>query len=282
MLLSEKVPLSVLVPTLDEELNLPRCLESVAWADQLLVVDSYSSDRTVEIARHFTPHVYQHKFENYSAQKNWALDNLPFAHEWVFILDADERASLELKTEIEGIVRGEGRTVGYYVNRRFIFLGRWIKHSGWYPSWNLRLFKYGLARYDERAVHEHMVVKGPVGYLRNDLLHLDERPLEAFVARHNRYSSLEATERLKALRTHNPTRLTADLFGDPVVRKRFLRERIWPRLPAKPLMLFLYMYFLRLGFLDGWQGFAFCMFHFFQELMVGLKMREMRARERRT
>ena len=270
---------SVLVPTLDEELNLPECLRSVEWADEVFVVDSFSRDRTVELARSSGATVVQHAFESYSRQKNWALDTLPFRNDWVLILDADERATSGLRCEIEATLRNTDYA-GFYVNRRFIFLGAWIRHAGWYPSWNLRLFRHRLGRYDDREVHEHVVLNGAAGYLRNDLLHLDRRGLEAFVARHNRYSTLEAAARFKTERdAPDRARLPLSLLASPVQRKRFLRERIWPRVPAKPLALFVYMYLVRRGFLDGRAGLALCVFHAFQEFIVGLKLAELRRLE---
>ena len=270
---------SVLVPTLEEELNLTECLRSVEWADEVFVVDSFSRDRTVEVARSSGATVVQHAFESYSRQKNWALDTLPFRNDWVLILDADERATSGLRCEIEATLRNTD-CAGFYVNRRFIFLGAWIRHAGWYPSWNLRLFRHRLGRYDDREVHEHVVLNGVAGYLRNDLLHLDRRGLEAFVARHNRYSTLEAAARFKTERdAPDRARLPLSLLGSPVQRKRFLRERIWPRVPAKPLALFVYMYLVRRGFLDGRAGLALCVFHAFQEFMVGLKLAELRRLE---
>ena len=270
---------SVLVPTLDEELNLTECLRSVEWADEVFVVDSFSRDRTVELARSSGATVVQHAFESYSRQKNWALDTLPFRNDWVLILDADERATSGLRCEIEATLRNTDYA-GFYVNRRFIFLGAWIRHAGWYPSWSLRLFRHRLGRYDDREVHEHVVLNGAAGYLRNDLLHLDRRGLEAFVARHNRYSTLEAAARFKTERdAPDRARLPLSLLASPVQRKRFLRERIWPRVPAKPLALFVYMYLVRRGFLDGRAGLALCVFHAFQEFMVGLKLAELRRLE---
>ena len=267
---------SVLVPTLNEEQNLPDCLQSVTWADEVFVVDSFSEDRKLEIALAQGAHVVQHTFESYSRQKNWALDNLPFRNDWVLIVDADERVTPELRCEIERVV-GSPECDGYYVNRRFIFLGTWIRHAGWYPSWNLRLFRHGVGRYDDREVHEHVVLDGRVGYLHSDLLHLDRRGLEAYIARHNRYSSLEASARLKAERgAPDRARLPISLLASPVQRKRYLRERIWPNVPAKAVALFVYMYVLRRGFLDGRAGLALCAFHAFQEFMVGLKLAELR------
>jgi len=270
------VKVSVLVPTLDEELNLPACLDSVAWADEVFVLDSFSHDRTVDIARDNGAHVVQHAFASYSRQKNWALEHLPFRNDWVLIVDADERVTPALTTEIGSLLPGAGYD-GYYLNRRFIFLGAWIRHSAWYPSWNLRLFRHRLGRYDDREVHEHVVLSGRAGYLRNDLLHLDQRGLEAFVARHNRYSTLEASARFKAeCGAPDRARLPVSLLASPVQRKRFLRERIWPKVPSKPLALFVYMYLLRRGFLDGRAGLALCVFQAFQEFMVGLKLAELR------
>jgi glycosyltransferase involved in cell wall biosynthesis len=275
-----RTPLSVLVPTLDEELNLPACLESLSWAGEVFVLDSFSHDRTAEIAREWGATVVQHAFEGYSRQKNWALDNLPFRNEWVLIVDADERVTPELRDEISCMLARGGDLAGYYLNRRFIFLGRWIRHAGWYPSWNLRLFRHALGRYDDREVHEHVVLHGRAGYLKHDLLHEDRRGLEAFVARHNRYSSLEAMARLKAEQAApDRARLPLRLRGSPVERKRWLRERVWPHVPAKPIVLFVYMYVVRRGFLDGRAGLALSVFHAFQEFMVGLKLSELR-RER--
>jgi len=274
-----RVKVSVVVPTLDEELNLPACLESVKWADEVFVVDSFSHDRTIDIARENGAHVVQHAFESYSRQKNWALDNLPFRNDWVLIVDADERVTAGLKTEIESVLP-DAECDGYYLNRRFIFLGAWIRHAGWYPSWNLRLFRHRLGRYDDREVHEHVVLNGRAGYLHDDLLHLDQRGLEAFVARHNRYSTLEASARFKAERdAPDRAHLPASLLGSPIHRKRWVRERLWPRVPGKPLALFVYMYVVRRGFLDGRAGLALCLFHAFQEFMVGLKLCELRRRQ---
>src|SRR4030088_729055 len=170
-------PVSALVPTLDEEVNLPECLGSLAWADEIFVVDSFSRDRTVEIAREHGAHVVQHEFQSYSRQKNWALDTLPFRNEWVLIVDADERVPPALQCEIESTVR-DGPSDGYYLTRRFIFLGHWIRHAGWYPSWNLRLFRHRLGRYDDREVNEHIVLNGTTGNRKSDLRHEDRGGLE--------------------------------------------------------------------------------------------------------
>jgi glycosyltransferase involved in cell wall biosynthesis len=274
-----RVPLSVLVLTLNEELNLPECLDSVAWADEVVVVDSFSTDATVDVARAHGARVVQRTFDTYSRQRNWALE-LPHANDWVLFVDADERVTPELRDEIASVVGCKADTDaprGYYLNRRLIFFGRWIRHAGWYPSWNLRLFQHCFGRYEDRAVHEHAVLDGRVGYLRNDLVHADRRGLEAFIERHNRYSTLEARARLEAERAETKSgRLAGRWHGSPVERKRLLRERVWPRVPAKPLALFVYMYVLRRGFLDGGAGLAFCVMQAWQEFTVGLKLAELR------
>jgi glycosyltransferase involved in cell wall biosynthesis len=256
--LSEKASIAVLIPTLNEERNLEAALESSAFADQRVVLDSFSDDGTEAIARRFGAEFVQHRFVNYSDQKNWAIDNIAWRHRWIFILDADERFTPELAEEVSRVARGEGENPGYYVNRRFIFLGRWIKHCGWYPNWNLRLFQLGKARYDGRPVH--------------DLIHDDRKGLEAFLARHNRYSSLEARSRVAAVR--DPVTLRE--LRHPVKLKRALRQRAWPHVPAKPLAAFFYLYVLRAGFLDGRAGLVFSFLQAMQELHVNLKMEELK------
>src|SRR5579884_1688457 len=223
---------SVLVPVKNEEANISACLESLRWADEIFVVDSQSSDETARLAEAFGAQVVQFYYQGGPKKKNWSLANLPFRNEWVLIVDADERVPPELAEEICASIHRPDGPDGYYLNRRFIFLGRWIRHAGWYPSWNLRLFRHRLGRYDDREVHEHVVLQGRAGYLRHDLIHDDRRGLEAFVARHNRYSSLEARARLKAEQTapdragmpprlRDRAGLPPRLGGSPVERKRW-------------------------------------------------------------
>jgi hypothetical protein len=169
------------------------------------------------------------------------------------------------------------------VNRFLIFLGKRIRHCGYYPSWNLRFFKRGRARYEERQVHEHMIVDGPVGYLRGHMEHNDRRGLEAYTAKHNRYSTLEAAEILRqsAAGANGAGALEARLFGDPLQRRRWIKRHVHPRLPARWLFRFIYMYVLRLGFLDGPTGLRFCLFISAYELLVSLKVIELRQQQDR-
>lgn len=276
----DKVNLSVLIPTHNEEKNIKYALDTVKWADEVFIIDSFSTDRTLEIVKEYpNVKVFQHKFENYSAQKNWALDNLPWSNARLFILDADERITPELKEEIlEIIANPKTKENGFYVNRRVIFLGRWLRHCGWYPSWNLRLFRRGRARYEDRAVGEHMLVDGKTGYLKNDIIHENHKGLFDWIEKHNRYSSFEAKELYQLLYSKKETGLKSSFFGKHLERKRAFRERIWPRLPLPllPLLRFFQMYFLQLGFLDGYQGFVFCSLEAIYEFQIAIKLRELK------
>lgn len=289
-MLPTQLPISVVIPVLNEEANLPDCLASVRFADEVFVVDSGSTDRTVEIAETAGAKVVQFRFQpGGPRKKNWALDNLPFRNEWVLLLDADERVTPELEAEIRAEFAQAPRFDGYYLNRKLIFLGRWLKHGGNYPSWNLRLFRHRLGRYEKLdtedlasagdvEVHEHVVLAGRAGYLREPMHHLDYKDLHRFIARHNNYSTWDAKMRLHLLNGGRfSDAIRPRLFGDPVERKRWLK-RAWVRLPCRPLLRFLYMYIIRLGFLDGRPGFIYAVFKAVQELHINAKMWEMRQK----
>ncbi|MGP8049545.1 MAG: glycosyltransferase family 2 protein [Desulfobaccales bacterium] len=273
-----KPPVSVLVCTKNEARNLKACLESVAWAGDLVVLDSGSDDDTVNIARRLGARVVQRPFDNFSAHKNWALDNLDFAHDWVLILDADERVSPALAREIAAAVARPGEVCGYYLARQNFFCGKWIRHGGWFPDYNLRLLKLGRGRYESRLVHEHVLLDGPAGYLENPLAHDDYKGLERYFDRHNLYSSLEAVEAARIIRAAGqPARsLPAALRTRGPERRRFLKNLAYRYLPARALIKFLWMYLLRLGFLDGRLGFRYCLLHAFYEYQVSLKLEELR------
>jgi len=264
----------------DEEMNLPHSLGSVRdWADRVWVVDSGSTDRTCEIARSLGAEVVHQPWLGYARQKNWALDNLPIASPWVLILDADESVLPELRSALCGIAARDPASVpeaGFHVNRHFVFLGGVIRHCGYYPSWNVRFVKRGQARYEEREVHEHMVAQGPVGFLPGDLEHNDRRPLEHHIAKHNRYSTLEARAILAQATGAQAGNLPAHFLGGPLERRRWIKRHVYPRLPAKFLFRFLWMYFLKLGFLDGRAGLQFSLFISAYELQIEQKLIEMR------
>jgi glycosyltransferase involved in cell wall biosynthesis len=283
---AQKVPVSVLIPAKDEELNLPACLESVARADQIFVVDSQSCDRTGAIAASYGATVVQFHFNGrWPKKKNWSLDSLPFRNQWVLIVDCDERITPELWDEIAKAIQDPTYS-GYYLNRRVFFLGRWIRYGGKYPDWNLRLFKHQLGRYEnlhtedipntgDNEVHEHVILKGEVGYLKHDMLHIDFRDIYHWLERHNRYSNWEARVYYNLLtgQDSNGT-IDAKLFGSPVERKRFLKK-IWVRLPFKPLVRFILFYFIRLGFLDGRAGYVYARLLSQYEYQIGVKLYEL-------
>ena len=276
----QTVPLSVVIPTFNEALNLEDCLTGVCGrAEEVIVLDSFSTDATVEIARRMEARVVQHAYEGPAYQKNWALENLKLASDWVLFLDADERVPSDLWQEISEIVAAGGNGFdGFYMNRRFIFYGKWIKHCGWYPSWNLRLFKHRLGRYEARDVHEHVLLNGKAGYCKRDLIHEDLRDMTDWIAKHNRYASLEAAENLRTLRGVERAQLTGSLRQGTLGRKRAITERIRIRLPVpvRSLLFFIYMYIFRLGFLDGVQGFHFCAMHAVFEYFYGVKLWELK------
>jgi len=264
-------PVSILILTYNEEIHLDGLFASIRdWSDDIWVVDCGSSDRTQELARAAGANVAEHAFENYAAQKNWALKTLAFKHEWVLLLDADERVPQDLRDEINDVVSRDGAGFdGYWMRYRLMFYGRWIRHCGWYPTWILRLARRSKISFEERAVDEHPFVDGKTGYLEHDLIHESLRDMEYWIAKHNRYSTLNANIYHDLSRGEGVNRIVPRLFGTQAERKRWLKEKVYARLPGKALAMFLYMYVFRLGFLDGKQGFVFCVMHaIFQEFNV--------------
>jgi putative colanic acid biosynthesis acetyltransferase WcaF len=272
-----RMPVDVFIQTFNEEINLPHTLATVmGWANRVFVVDSGSTDRTREIAREHGAEVFEHAWEGYARQKNWALANLPFESPWTLILDADEALTPELKREIDQIITknlDEVRESGFYLNRVFIFMGKEIWHCGYFPSWNLRLFKRGSAKYEDRLVHEHMIVNGPTEYLKHWMIHEDRRGLEHFFAKHNRYSTLEAREFVE---TPEPWPGLRRFLTDRTARRRFGKSRMLPLLPVPWIWRLLYMYVIRLGFLDGYAGWMLCNFIGNYEFLVQAKLRELK------
>jgi len=268
---------SVIILTYNEEVNIAHALASVCdWARQVIVLDSFSTDRTEEIVRGHRTEFFQHKFENYADQRNYSLTNLPVQGEWILFLDADEWLTDDIKQEITKVINSKPSENGFYLNRRFIWANHWLRR-GYYPSWILRLFRRGKAICESRAVNEHLIVDGTVGYLRHDFIHEDHRGLTTWIDKHNRYATLEARE-LFAHPTHKE--LDATLFGTPPQRKRWLRHSVWNRLPPliRPFIYFIYRYLFRGGFLDGQAGFTY---HFLQglwfPLLIDMKYLELKS-----
>jgi len=272
-----KAPLSVLIPTKNEERNIGECITSVVWADEIIVLDSLSSDKTVGIVEKMGVTVIQREFDDFSTHKNWALDHIDFQHEWILIVDADERSTELLAQEIRQILQHPSEINGYYLARQNWFAGKWIRHGGWYPNWNLRLFRLGKARYETRIVHEHMLLDGPVDYLKNPLIHYDYKGIERYFDRHNLYSSLEAVEVYRLFNSQEQRKfLLPTLWTRGPERRRFLKHLAYRYLPARPVFKFLWMYLLQLGFLDGRIGLRYCLLHMFYEFQIDLKLEELR------
>ena len=275
--------IAVVICAQDEETNLRNCLTSVAFADATFVVDGGSTDSTVEIAEVLGAKVIQHEWSGYAAQKNWALDNLPITARWVLFLDADERVTAELAEEILVATRlPNGTHSGYYIARRMVFMGRWLRHTYWYPDFNLRLFQLGCGRFEDRLVHERVVLSGTAGYLRSDLIHEDHRPIATYVARLNRYSTLEAEEMFGVNRSSARLRVPSNFRGDWAARRRALKERVWYRMPFRAAIRFFWTMIIRFGFLDGRAGLIFTVLACWNEWLATAKLYEMRVRASKT
>lgn len=278
--MSARVPVSVIVPIKNEAGNLPRCLDSIRWADEIFVVDSQSTDASAEIAQQHGAQVVQFQFNGtWPKKKNWALENLPFRNDWIFILDADEVLPPEAEREFAKIIAEAGETAGYWINRRFRFMGKWLRHA-YYPNWNLRLFRHSLGRYEkltgadtrsgDNEVHEHVIVQGPTGRLRCEMDHYAFPSVEVFIEKHNRYSNWEA--RVSADR--QLTGSGAQISSGPVDRRRKLKQ-FSQRLPFRPLLRFLYVYVWQKGFLDGREGYYFARLHALYEFLAVAKTYEL-------
>lgn len=273
-------PVSVLIPTRNEIANIRDCIASARFCDEIVVVDLLSTDGTQAVAAELGATVVDFRWDHhYPKKKNWALAHVPWRHDWVFILDADERMTPELAAELPAIVKAPPHD-GYFVNRRFHFMGGWLRHCGYYPSWNLRFFRHRLGRYEQppagadtgsgdNEVHEHVRLQGTTGQLRGQLDHYAYPSIAEWVEKHNRYSNWEARIELADLQP------TAGGAGATLARKRRWR-RVAAALPFRPTSRFLYHYVVRAGFLDGYRGYVFCRLMAFYEFLIVAKGREWR------
>ncbi|MDH4266811.1 MAG: glycosyltransferase family 2 protein [Deltaproteobacteria bacterium] len=246
--------ISVAIITKDEEANIRACLESVKWADEIVVVDSGSTDRTEMICQDFQARFFLEEWKGFPRQKNSAIEKT--GNEWVLSLDADERVSPELRQEIQQSLDKNPTFDGYFIARKNFFLGRWIRHCGWYPDFNLRLFRKSLGRFQEREVHEKVEIQGKVGFLEHPLEHRTYSSLSDFLERMNRYSTLAAREMLRQ-------------------GKRYC----WFDAFFRPPFTFLQMYLLRAGFLEGYLGFLLAGLYSFYTFAKYSKLRELQSHE---
>ncbi|MBN2012759.1 glycosyltransferase family 2 protein [candidate division KSB1 bacterium] len=227
--------LSVIIITLNEEHNIRECLESVTWADEIVVMDSHSTDKTRTIAREYTQHVYDVDWQGYAATKNLALEKT--TGDWVLWIDADERVTDELAQTIKKVLENDSGSNGYEIPRKAYFLGCWIKHCGWYPGYVLRLVQRSHAQFDEQNVHEGFQFSGRHRQLPFPLIHYTDRNIEHYFNKYNRYTSLAVQDML----TKGKSFRLLDLM-------------------FRPMFVFLKMYIFKRGFLDGLQGFILCTF----------------------
>jgi glycosyltransferase involved in cell wall biosynthesis len=269
---------SVLILTLNEEANLAECIDSCAWSDDIVVFDSLSQDRTREIGLAKGARGFERSFDNYASQRNAALTTVSYKHNWVLMVDADERVPEDLATEIKNTLpQVDVRTVMFRMRRKDFFLGQWLRRSSGYPTWVGRLVKVGHVLV-EREINEEYVHDGRVEYFRSHLYHFPfNKGIAYWVERHNRYSTMEVVEKLAMHR--EPIEPRKLLGRDPVARRRTLKK-ISYRLPMRPLIVFLYLYVLRLGVLDGRAGFYFSRMRATYELLIDLKVMETKRRQR--
>lgn len=265
---------SVMIFTLNEEVHLPSCLASVAWSDDVIVIDSFSTDRTEAIARQAGARFIQNRFEGFGKARNWAMDNAAPKHEWVLMLDADERVSPGLAEElVDAAASAPPERAAYRLNRHFHMWGRWLRHSSLYPTWVVRFVRVGRVRYVNRGHAETQEVDGAVGEFASGLIDENLKGIDAWYARQNRYSSQDAEFELAQ---EEASFRIGDLFGgDPLARRAALK-RIGSRLPGRPILYFVYSYFWRRGFMDGRDGLTFCMMKSTYQAMVVAKKYDLR------
>jgi glycosyltransferase involved in cell wall biosynthesis len=249
----EKIKISVIIITGNEEKNIEDCLRSVEWAEDIVVVDCYSKDRTVEIARKYTNRVYLKEWVGYAKQKAYSLSLA--RNKWTLSLDADERVTNELKKEIIELLRSNPELDGYYIPRRNYFLGRWIKGCGWYPGYQMRFFKKELTRLTDRKVHEGFEVDGKIGHLKNDIIHFTHPNIEHIIKKINEYSSLQAEEKADRKKAH--------LYN----------------ILINPSIAFLQHFFLRKGFKDGAYGFLVSLIHALTNMLTYIKIWEIQNKK---
>jgi glycosyltransferase involved in cell wall biosynthesis len=266
--------ISVLILTKNEERDLPGCLRSMEWSDDIHVFDSFSTDRTVELAREAGARVTQRRFDNWAEHQNWGLRNIPFRYPWIFYIDADERISPELRIGIQNAIKSAEINVAFRVQRRDFFLNKWLKHSQATPLY-IRLFRPEKMRY-ERLVNPVSIVDGAVGQVEGYLDHFPfSKGMAHWLERHNSYSSLEAQQIVANWSQRQRLSLTEILLVKDFSERRRQQKELFYRMPARPLLRFVLLYFMKRGFLDGSPGFTYALLQAIYEYMIVLKTREM-------
>ena len=271
------IPVSILVLTKNEEQDLPGCLETVRWSDDIHVLDSYSDDRTVAIAESFGANLYYRKFDCFSAHQNWAVENISFRYPWVFYIDADERVTPALVESIASAVARPGDNVTFRIQRRDFFHGRWLKHVQASPFY-LRLFLASKMRWARKG-HPVSLPNGPVGELQGFLDHFPfSKGLSHWILRHDKYSTEEAQQIIENRRANIPFSVQQAFLCRDFHQKRYHQKELFYRLPGRPLLKFVLLYFFKRGFLDGSPGFTYACLQSIYEYMIVIKTREMELR----
>jgi glycosyltransferase involved in cell wall biosynthesis len=273
-----QVDISVMIFTLNEEIHLPSCLDSLRWCDDIIVVDSFSTDRTKEICQQSGIRFYENRFDGFGIQRNWAIDNTNPKYDWILILDADERVTPGLVDEMGRIVPATPDAVGAYrIKRRFHMWGKWLKYSSLYPTWVVRLIHKDRVRYINRGHAETQDVKGKILELKNDLIDENLKGIDEWFERQNRYSTKDAEYELSI---ESKSARLPDLFSsEPLIRRAALKQ-LAMGMPGRALWYFLYSYVFRRGFLDGKEGLYFCLMKSMNQQMVNIKKFDMRKREK--
>lgn len=265
---------SIFILTHNEEIDIAACIESASVSDDVIVVDSFSCDRTIEIAEQYPVRVVQHVFESHGKQRTWMLRNVPTKYDWVYILEADERMTPELYQE--GITASQsGEHIGYYVAERVMFMNRWIRRSTQYPRYQMRLFDKEKVWFDDYGHTEREVCDGSTGFLKETYPHYTSgKGFSRWIDKHNRYSTDEAKETVRQLAEGTVEWRTLFLGRSEVERRRALKD-LSLRLPGRPIIRFFYMYFVLGGILDGQAGFTWCVLQSFYEYLILLKVWEL-------
>ena len=271
---------SIYILTYNEEVDIASCIESAMLSDDIVVIDSNSTDRTVEIAKEYPVRIVQHEFESHGKQRTWMLDNVDTKHDWVYLLEADERMTPALFQECSEVIN-QGKAVGYYVAERVIFMGSWIRRSTQYPRYQLRLLKKGKVWYGDYG-HTEREIKNDsdtFSFLKETYPHYTcSKGLSRWIEKHNRYSTDEAWETLHQLSKGSVQWGALMDASSEVARRRALKD-LSLRLPFRPMLRWLYMYFILGGILDGKAGFAWCTLQAFYEYLILLKVEELKHSE---
>ena len=275
-----ELKITVIILTYNEQRNLPDCINSIkSFVNEIIVVDSFSSDDTIEIAKSFSCKTYQNKFINQAKQFIWATNNLELTNEWILRIDADERWTKEGFEELKKII-GEDSADGVYVKMKIFFMGRWIKHGGFYPNYFLRVYKKSKGKMEDRWMDEHISVVGKTIISNIDVIESNydrQKNISLWTDKHNSYSTREAVEFLILKYKLKEMDSVANIFGNKTEKKRWLKENLYFRIPLflRPFLYYIHRYIFKFGFLDGKEGFIFHYLHaFWYRFLVDVKVHQ--------